>query len=144
MSINQFGNFYFIAIHGPEDQGCPPDLIGETVETIQRPGIDGTAIIQLGQKAEPFQMRSVVDATSFAAAMQLAALYKTYQGHGPYGLIWGGLDFTSYFGLVYVPTFVKPTKVRRLGAATGGLYPPSQGLVECLWTLQPIKVPPET
>lgn len=139
--INQLGNFYFAALHGPGDRGTPPVLLAEQVETLQRPGVDGTAIIKLGQKADPFQLRSVVDTTTFEAAMYLAAEYMTYQGNGPYGLIWGNINFLAAFNVVYVPSKVEIVKVRRLSCAAGGLSPPSLGLVEALWTLQPVALP---
>lgn len=139
--INQLGNFYFVALHGPTDRGTPPTLLAEQVETHQRPGVDGTAIIKLGRKADAFQMRSVVDTPSFAAAVYLASQYMTYQGQGPYGLIWGSVNFLSEFNVLYVPIKIEITKVRRLSCAAGGLYPPSLGLVEALWTLQPIVMP---
>ncbi len=143
MAINQFGVFEFVAFHRLDDRGAPPNIIAEQTEILQRPGYDGTAIIRMGLKEEPFQMRSVVDATSQLAAMMLAKLYKGTQGTGPYGIIWGGLDFVGAFDVVYVVLRVDIIRVARITAAAGGLYPPSLGLVEAIWTLQPVAVPEE-
>jgi len=140
MLVNRFGNAYFVSLHGVEDRGCPPDFLGEQVEVVQRPGYDGSAIIKLGTKGAPFQMRSFVDAVTPAAALLLGQLYKSMQGSGSYGLIWAGINFLSEFNLVYVPLEVKIIKVRRLSAAVGGLYPPSTGCIEALWTLMPVAV----
>lgn len=140
MSINQLGNFQFIAIHGPNDVGSPPANVATQVEVWQRPGFDGTAIIDLGKKGEPFQMRSVVDTQTPADALIMADLYRKSQGQGPFGLIWNSVNFMTEFDVVYVPIKVEVTKVRRLRTATGGLYPPSLGLIECMWTLVPIAV----
>lgn len=142
MALNQFGNFLFIAIHGPNDVGSPPANVATHVEVLQRPGFDGTAIIDLGKKGKPFQMRSVVDTQTPADALIMADLYRKSQGQGPFGLIWNGVNFYTDFDVVYVPIEVDVTKIRRLRTATGGIYPPSLGLVECLWTLMPIEVKP--
>lgn len=137
--LNQLGDFTFVSFHRPEDRGAPPEIITQTCETIQRPGCDGTGVIRLGQKATAFQMRSLATCVSMAAAVHLASLYKEYVGDGPYGIIWGGANYTSLYDVVYVPLDVQITKLRRLSASTDG----SQACVEALWTLQPI-VTPET
>lgn len=141
MAINQFGNFYFIAIHGTGDPGTPPQLCATQVEILQRPGHPGTAIIDLGKKGQPFQMRSIVDTATPADATLMAAAYKNAQGKGPFALIWAGVNFLAEFNTVYCPVEVNVTKCRRLLGGDGGLYPPSRGLVECIWTLVPIELP---
>ena len=144
MSLNQFGNFRFVAFHRPEDRGAPPVLCTEETEIIQRPGIDGTGVIRLGRKGVAFQMRSVVDAPSFDGAVWLADQYRRSRGLGPYGIIWGGVNFAANYGTVYVPLDVQIIKCRRIGAAVGGLFAPSLGLVEAVWTMIPIELPTAT
>jgi len=141
MAINRLGKFFFISLSGPEDRGTPPQTLREQVEIVQRPGYDGSAIIRLGTKGVPFQMRSFVDATNGLAAMQLGKLYEEAQGQGPFGLIWGGINFFSRYKVVYVPVEVRVMKVRTLHTAVGGLYPPSRGCVEAIWTLLPVAAP---
>lgn len=140
MAVNRLGNFYFVSLHGPEDRGSPPHVLREQTEIVQRPGFDGSAIIRLGEKGEPFTMRSFVDTTTKDAALALGVLYERSQGQGPFGLIWGGVNFVTNFNVVYVPIHVQVTKVRKLSTAIGGLYPPSLGCVECQWTLLPVAV----
>lgn len=144
MSLNMFGVFEFDAFHRVEDRAAPPNIIAETAEILQRPGYDGTAIIKLGRKEEPFQMRSVVGCTTQAAALALSYLYKQSQNTQAYQLIWGGVDYTGTFETQYVPLRVDIVKVKRLSTSAGGIYGPiCYGLLEAVWTLQPVVVPEE-
>ena len=137
-TIHQLGNFNFVVFHGPGDRGAPPALLAEGIETVQRPGVDGTVCIKLGRKQDPFQMRSVCDTDSFAQAQYLASQYMTYQGAGPYGIIWNSINYVAEFETVYVPIKVEIVKIRRLSRGIGGLSTYGYGLVEALWTLQPV------
>lgn len=143
MAVNQFGNFEFVSFHRVEDRAAPPEILAQQTETVQRPGSDGTGVINLGRKGTAFQMRSFVDTTSQAAAVQLAKLYKGCIGTGPYGIIWGGANYTDLHDVVYVPLEVQIIKVKQLRACAGGIYPPSLGGLEAIWTLQPIQIPAE-
>ena len=141
MALNQLGNFEFDSFHRVENRGAPPSILAEQCEILQRPGYAGTAIIRMGTKESPFQMRSVVGCTNQLAAMTLAKLYKDAQGQGPYGIIWGGLDFVGAYDVVYVPLQVDIVRACRLSASAGGIYSPCYGLLEAIWTLQPVAVP---
>jgi hypothetical protein len=142
MSINRFGNFFFVSFHRPDGSGSPPEILCEQTEVVQRPGSNGAGVILLGRKGKPFQMRSFVDTETFADAEELSEHYIDVIGTGPYGIIWGGINFLSRHDVVYVPLAVEGIKLKQLRASAGGLYPPSLGSVEALWTLLPVEVPP--
>ena len=140
-SLNQLGAFTFVSFHRSEDPAAPPEILSLQTETIQRPGCDGTGIITHGSKANAFQMRSFVDCENLAVAESLSAQYKASVGDGPYGIIWGGINYTDLHNVVYVPLDVQITKLSRLGASAGGINWPSLARIEALWTLQPIANP---
>ena len=140
-SVNQFGDFYFVSFHRPEDRAAPPEILAQMTDVIQRPGSEGTGVVNLGRKGAAFQMRSFVDTTSQAAAVALAKLYKASVGTGSYGIVWGGANYTDIHQVAYVPLAVDILKITQLRACAGGLYPPSLGGLEALWTLQPIPIP---
>jgi hypothetical protein len=141
MTLNQFGEYYFITLHGIEDHGAPPRVPASQCEVVHRPGFTGSAVIALGEKGMPFQMRSVVDAATYQDALAMGMRHVKERGRGPYGLIWNDIDFVAAYKTVYVPLEVELIKVHRLETAVGGLYPPSGALVETLWTLLPLAVP---
>lgn len=139
MSVNSLGNFRFVAFHNPGDPGAPPILPAQAGESIQRPGVDGTTILRLGVKAEPFQMRSGVDVPSVGDAASLLAQYIASQNVEPLSIVWGSIDYFVAFGALYVPLRVEPIRIRRISAPVGGLYGALGGAwLEALWTLQPI------
>lgn len=136
--INSLGDFLFVSFHHPQDHGAPPLLPAQQGEIVQRPGADGTSVLRLGVKSEPFQMRSMVDVLSFYDANILMGLYMASQNTGAYRLIWGGVDYTFNFGALFIPLRVEPIRIRRVSAATGGLTLGATAIVEALWTLQSV------
>lgn len=142
MARNQLGDFWFISLHSGDAAG-PPDLPGTQVEIIQRPGYPGSAVIDLADKGKPFQMRSFVDVPTMDHGILLAKNYKAYQGKGPYGMWWCGVNYLAEFSVVFVPLEVNVTRIKATRVAVGGLYPPSLAVVECMWTLLPMAVEEE-
>ena len=107
-------------------------------ELIQRPGIDGTALLQLGLKGDPFQIASTVDVDTFANAQLLRIQYKSIVANGLYVVICAGTNYYDPLGHKYFVVDVKATAAA-IGKSTGGLL---AGLgtarVDALWTLVPV------
>lgn len=138
MAVNSLGTFQFVTFHNPHDRGAPPLLPAQVGQPIQRPGVDGTTVLRLGYKAPPFQMRSGVDVATVTDACDLLAQYMASQNAAPLTVVWGGKDFETAYGVVYIPLVVEPLRIRRISAAAGGLTPGAQAWLEALWTLQPV------
>lgn len=140
MSTNSLGPFSFVTLHVPSDRGAPPDIVAMEGEISQRAGVDGSAVTRMGVKGNPFQMRSGVDVLTFAAANDLFAQYKDACNTELMTLIWGGVNYQAY-GMQYIPLRVEPIRIRKIGAAAGGLYGSTgTAWLEVLWSLLPMRV----
>lgn len=140
MAVNQLGEFTFVTLHNPQDRGAPPLLPAIESQVLQRPGVDGTLIQRTGKKAQPFDMRSGVDVQNFSVANDLLAEYLAIQNDDARVLIWGGVNYSLEYSVLYVVLRVVPIRIRRISAATGGLTPYAEAWLEALWTLQPVKL----
>ena len=141
MAIHSIGPFNFITLDGG-GPGGPPQIARERSMLVQRPGVNGTGVIQLGTKGRPFQMRSVVDTTSVAAGHDLQALYAAACNDALYAIISNGVNYATAYNTWYVVLDVEPLGVRRIGASVGGLSVPSFAVVLAGWTLLPVYVSP--
>lgn len=142
MAVHSIGAFNFITLDGTAGPGAPPQIAREQSMLTQRPGVDGTGILQLGSKGRPFQMVSVVDATSVAAGHTLQSLYAAICNDALYTVIANDVNYATAYNTQYVVLDVEPLGVRRVGAAVGGLSSPSLAVVAALWTLLPVYVAP--
>lgn len=140
--VNSLGEFTFDVFHHPQDRGAPPILPAQMGEVIQRAGVDGTAIMRLGIKAEPFQMRSGRTCTDFEQAADILRQYFAAQNDEPLELVWGGINYGTSFNALYVPLHVEPIRIRKITAAAGGLVANAGAWLEAMWTLQPISKAP--
>lgn len=138
MAVHSLGRFDFVAFHGVQDRGQPPDLLQEELVPITRPGVDGTAFVFTGKKARPFQMRSGVDVLNAKDVRKLLRGYYLLKGDGAQSIVWNDLDFASEYDVRYVVLDVQILSVRRISAAAGGLNSDPQFWVEALWTLNPV------
>lgn len=135
------GPFTFVNLHTPGDNAGPPLFPGERAAVIERPGVDGAGILQMGVKGEPFQMVSSVDVTTKTVALNLLALYNSHKGQKSLGLVWSDIDYESAFNTRYFVLDVMPLGVKRMPAATGGLSGSSSPYwVQAVWTLLPVPV----
>lgn len=140
MSTNSLGDFEFVTFHHPEDHGAPPLLPARMGQVIQRAGADGSTVLQLGRKGRPFPMRSGVDVATFAEANDLLRDYMDAANEKPLGLIWGGANFGTAYGVQYIPVDVQPIRIRRISGVVGGLSgQPNCFWLEALWTLLPVE-----
>ena len=106
---------------------------------IQRPGVDGTGMIQLGLKGDEFQLSSFVDVDTFANAQTLRLNYKSLCGASPQVLICAGTNYYNPLGHKFLVINVQ-SEAARIGKSTGGLVGGAQARVDAIWTLIPVYV----
>lgn len=139
MAIHALGPFSFVTF-SRSALACPPAIPGEMVDIVQRPGCDGTDILFLGSKGEPFEMFSLVDCDTIQAAVDLQFAYNSLRSAGlNYTLIWNGVDY-SLSGVRYVVLDVEAVASRKTGAAAGGLSTYKGAILQARWTLLPVEV----
>jgi len=134
---DSIGVYPFVTLHRVDDPKAGPLIVREQCTPINRPGVDGTAVMRMGQRSEPFQMRSGVDMTSIATGPTAIAAYSTLIGDDPVSVVWQGIDY-EIFGCRYVVMDVFPLKIVRLSAKSGGLVSGATAWIEMIWTLQPV------
>lgn len=139
MPAYSISRFAFLTLARPDDPAAPPDTIGEKSELLQRHGVDGTGVLRVGRKGEAFEMISMVDAATFTAAIDTGEAYKVLENSGLYDLVWHGVNYRTAYGNIYLVKRVRVLQVKRLANSTGGLFPPSLGLVVASWQLLPMK-----
>lgn len=138
MSLDTLGNFQFVGWHRADDPAGAPELPREMTEIIQRPGVDGTGLLLLGSKGQPFQMRSAVDLQDGAQAVAVIDGYRQMIGAGAFRLIWGSIDFYAVYTVGYLVLDVTTLRMTTLSAKAGGITPGATVWLESLWTLLPV------
>lgn len=117
--------YEFIRIEGN------PDGIHEEVQVVQRPGVDGTGLWHAGRKAMPFTITTHVDAVSQTVAQTMLASYRLLIDSAVlYRLKFRGADW-GQVGILDV----KGITQRALANSSGGLNPPSLGLLVAQWKM---------
>lgn len=138
MSVNALGPFTFTVLHRTDNPAGFPFLPRERVQTIERPGVVGTALLKLAAKSEPFQMRSGVDLDTTTEARTLIQLYtESIAQDAAFRMIWAGVDIEADYNTKYFVTDVSQMQYRRLAGSVGGQ---TSGIywLEAIWTLQPV------
>jgi hypothetical protein len=131
--------FRFISFSRAQGQAIPPLTVQETSGFRQRDGVDGTDIRKLGKKGQPFEMFSVVDTDTLAAALDLYADYAATIGDGfPYDITWHDLDFTADRNTQYHVLDCEQLETRTLLGGSGGLSTERGALLRCRWLLMPV------
>jgi hypothetical protein len=134
--IHFIGDFPFLEMQGV------PDTVKRAVEVLDRQGVSGTAIWDVGLHSRPFNLRTSVDAETFSDALFWYDAYKNLIGGNPQPLMFRGANLSSA-GLLFVVLDVRPIEIRLLARAVGGLFPPSFGWCQCEWSLLPVVVSSE-
>ena len=145
MGANSIGSFNFVRLSSVDDPKADGvQTVYQRTELIQRPGVDGTGLVQLGLKGDPFQLASFVDVDTFTNAQLLAVAYRALVGGNPQVVCVAGLNYYSSYlvgtvrlGHKFLVTKVTP-KARATGASVGGLTNGGLGVVEAVWELVPI------
>jgi hypothetical protein len=101
----------FISLSG-EVQSLVP-----LAEDISRPGVNGTAVRQLGKQGKRFEMIGIVDCDSLSAAIDLSVELQGLQG-GVYGPLLDAYGATSETVIVWD---VQRLRITPIIVATGGL-----------------------
>jgi hypothetical protein len=138
MAVNSLGDFDFIKLESDQRGGAPavPQL---QVSIVQRPGVDGNAVIQQGIKADLIQMRSVRDVASVAAGNEVGVQYQQANRDAPWVLVFQGINYSTTYSVRYFVKNVAQIAVTRLARARGGVMGTGAGaLVTAVWTLQPV------
>lgn len=117
-------------------------VIGDDVELITRPGIDGVQAILTGQRGKPFTLTTYTDAADVAAAHELFLDYSGQRGLTLLPLVIRDIDHSAAPESTRVLVLdVRKVQCRRVPAIVGGLNPDSQALLICEWQLILIKQP---
>lgn len=123
------GSRSFIDLKGNVEQ------FGEALEDITRPGQDGVALRQIGERGPVFQMVSIVDTASAALAQ---AVYEAYKGDQ--GSIVNITDDKGVTHNNYAILGVALQSIRYTSIIVGDTVNVSSGddayLVSCVWTLR--------
>lgn len=106
------------SLSGP---GGAPQLQQTHAEIVQRSGVDGTGVIDLGEKGHVFVMRSVVDAANEAAAQTLVAAYRAVAGTQKLAMIWRDNDYEATHDTKFVCLAVTDDMLQVNTTIVGGL-----------------------
>ena len=106
--VDGSASYGFIAMRGM------PQLGGQNIEEISRPGVDGAAYRLNGMRAEPFEVVGVVDVNDVSAAAVLMSNLHSLQGR----IVSYYDGFGDYFEVMVLR--VSRLAQRRLIAAAGG------------------------
>jgi hypothetical protein len=137
MAQNTLGPFIFTVLHADNTPAGFPLLVREQTQTIERPGVVGTAVLRLAQRSQPFEMRSAVDLDTANEAITIIEAYRQSIAQDAFDLVWNGVDIAAVYETQYIVLDVARIQYRRLAGAAGGL---TAGLywVEANWILQPV------
>lgn len=137
MAYSFVGPYGFITLHRTDDPRGGPLLPREQCEPINRPGVDGTAILRTGRRSEPFQMRSFVDVASLAVVPTATQAYQSLIGT-IVNVIWQDTDFAATYGVKFAVLDCVVARSGRLLARAGGAVAGSTAYMDLTWTLQPV------
>lgn len=135
MALYSIDEANFVTLHRVEDAAGPPPIPRTQTEVIQRPGVDGTGLLNLGIRGEPFQLRSAVDLLNLSSCYAAIDIYSRMISRGRSVIVWGGVNLYFEMGLLYLVLDVFPTRIRRISAKAGGLTAGATCWLEAQWTL---------
>lgn len=138
MAVHSLGPFNFVTLTGPGDRGEPPTLLQRTAVPIQRAGVNGTAFVRTGIKAQPSWLRSGIDCIHQQHADALITAYKSLEAGNAQPIVWNDVDFQATYNCLYVVLEVRVIQCIRLSAAAGGLSSNSTRWLECAWLVNPV------
>ncbi len=128
--INSIGQFGFISLRGSLD--VPTEQIDR--ETIRR-GVHGIGLWKTGRRARRSRVRTAVDAQSLSEARTYLAMYRLLIGEDPAIVIQNDHHFDAANQCRFAVLVVRETQMQWVGAACGGLNPPSLAYLVCEWEL---------
>lgn len=114
------GDVPFISLSRADGRSGPPDFPKEQVELIERPGIDGTGLLLLGRRGQPFPCRALTSVGSRQAGLDLLQTFVDAIGADPLPLIWANENLTNQYGVAYQILDVLETAVQPVTAASNG------------------------
>jgi hypothetical protein len=135
---DKIDKYEFVTLGRIDDPKAPPLVIREQLMPISRPGVNGVAVMRMGQRSEPFQMRSAVDVLNLNYIPIAIASYQLMIGEKAYEITWQGIDFAALFNTKYVVLDCVPIRSCKLSCRAGGLVSGSTAWLEMLWTFQPV------
>jgi hypothetical protein len=131
MVQNWLGAYQFVTL------SRPPVGITPGTRLMTRPGVAGVAMWLTAERGRPFVLRSGLDTVNYALAIFTYKLYRTLVGTKPTRLIQGNVSWTDEDTKILVLDVLPAGEegIRALIGGVGGLNYPSQGFLECDWTL---------
>lgn len=140
MGYSYVGQYGFITLHRVDDPRGGPLLPREQCEVINRPGVDGTAVLRTGKRSDPFSMRAFVDVASLAVVPLATQSYQALIGT-VVNVIWQDVDYQATYGVKFAVLDCVVSRSARLLARAGGAVSGSTAYLEVVWTLQPMLEP---
>jgi hypothetical protein len=131
MVQNWIGAYQFVTL------SRPPTGITPGTRLMTRPGVAGVAMWLTAERGRPFVLRSGLDTVNYGLAIFTYKLYRTLVGTNPTRLIQGNVSWTDEDTKILVLDVLPAGEegIRALIGGVGGLNYPSQGFLECDWTL---------
>ena len=137
MGYSYVGQYGFLTLHRVDDPRGGPMLPREQCEVINRPGVDGTAVLKTGRRSDPFQMRAFVDVANLATVPTATQAYQSLIGT-IVNVIWQDTDFQATYGVKFAVLDCVVSRSARVSVRAGGAVAGSTAYVEVIWTLQPM------
>ena len=113
-----------------------PNPLGMQLEEITRENVDGIALWELGKRAAPIQVETVVDVNDGAAVKSTMEAYKVLQGT----LVTVTDDAANAWTNVAVLD-VELVFAHKIATASGGLSATKGWFLRARWTLQATNIP---
>ena len=139
LPVNAIGPFNFISLGFPGDNAVAPPSGQMQCEITERPGVDGTGLIQLGIRGEPYPCRTTVDVPTLPDCHILYQDYLSIVGTRQL-LMRANIAYEQVHRANVFVLKVEAPRFKRLSAMSGGLNGlPAGWFVEVVWQL--ISVP---
>lgn len=138
MAAYQIGVHQFVSLYRLDDPAGPPLGPREQTLTINRLGVDGTAVMRTGRRGDPFPMKACVDCLSDALVPIAIKTYQQLIGEQPQDILWRGIDFGAILQCRWMVLDVQLLSARKLAAKSGGLVSGATTWIETIWTLQAV------
>jgi hypothetical protein len=133
----QIGSYTFLNLRG----NVPP--LAQTLEIIQRPGIDSVSLRKLGNQCRVFALESLVNLATYLDCRNAIESYKLLIGGGGQTLIVNGLNYSSVgTGFNVVVLAVEPVEEQRKTLFCGGFIGVGYGSFACRaqWNLMLVPI----
>jgi hypothetical protein len=131
MAVSQIGTFTFVSMLPP------PPFPYQNLEFEARAGVNGYAAWKTGIMADQFQVSTLIDLPTIAAAATIFSNYQALVAASPVGIAYAGMPLPFY---VLVQK-VEAEEMRATVLGVGGINGTSRAILRAKWTLIPWVLP---